>query len=381
MHYQRFISVDDHVQEPPELWTDRLSKTKWGDRIPHVARKGDGAEKWVVDGRELPLQGVAEAGSVMADRSTLPLRWAEVPKGVYDPKERLKAMDADGVDFSVLYPTVAGVAGETFGRIEDPELELACVQAYNDWLIDEWANASGRFIPQCIVPIFPVEASVKEIRRAVAKGHRGVIYPAVPMELREVPHINDAAYDPLWAVCQELEVPICFHSGGSAAIQVPPYEGYSPAVAAAFSAIARPVSTVSVVVNLLISRILSRYPKLKVVFGESGLGWGAYLLEYTDFQAKGDQLHSEGHDRTPSEAFRSQCYLVGWYDRAGLRTRRYIGTENILWSTHFPAATSTWPETKKFIEQSFEDVSERDRERILWKNAAKLYGIQERNSC
>ena len=135
MQSQRFISVDDHVQEHPELWTERLSKTKWGDRIPHVEQKADGTECWVVDGRELPLQGVAEVGAVMADRSAVPRRWEEVPKVVYDPKERLRAMDADGVDFSVLYPTVAGVAGETFGRIEDPELELACVQAYNNWLI------------------------------------------------------------------------------------------------------------------------------------------------------------------------------------------------------------------------------------------------------
>ena len=77
-------------------------------------------------------------------------------------------MDAAGIDYSVLYPTVAGLAGETFGRLKDPALELACVQAYNDWLIDEWAGASDRFIPQCIVPIGPVEATVTEIRRAVA---------------------------------------------------------------------------------------------------------------------------------------------------------------------------------------------------------------------
>ena len=67
-------------------------------------------------------------------------------------------MDAAGVDYSVLYPTVAGLAGEAFGRLRDPDLELACVQAYNDWLIEEWAAASERFIPQCIVPIWPVEA-------------------------------------------------------------------------------------------------------------------------------------------------------------------------------------------------------------------------------
>src|SRR5439155_12107587 len=138
--------------------------------------------------------GVASAGVAMSDRAREPQRWSEVPKVAYDPTARLQAMDVDGVDYSVLYPTVAGLAGETFGRLTDPALELACVQAYNDWLIEEWAGTSQRFIPQCIVPLFPAEATVAEIKRAVARGHRGVIYPAVPMELREVPHVNELAY-------------------------------------------------------------------------------------------------------------------------------------------------------------------------------------------
>ena len=160
-----------------------------------------------------------------------------------------------------------------------------------------------------------------EIRRAVKNGHRGVIYPSVPMELRDVPHINDSIYDPLWATCQELAVPICFHAGASSAIQIPAYEGYSPTIAAAFQAITRPASTVSVLVNLLISKILMRFPNLKVVLAESGLGWGAYLLEYTDFQATGDQLPQNGYDLMPSQMFKRQCYLVGWYDQASLRVR------------------------------------------------------------
>src|SRR5207253_9348199 len=102
-----------------------------------------------------------------------------------------------------------------FARIADPELELACVQAYNDWLIEEWAAASPRFIPQCIVPLYPADASAAEIRRAVAKGHRGVVYPPVPMELRNVPHLNGPEYDLVWSTCAELEVPICFHAGAA----------------------------------------------------------------------------------------------------------------------------------------------------------------------
>ncbi|HET8564294.1 MAG TPA: amidohydrolase family protein [Candidatus Binatia bacterium] len=371
-----FISVDEHVQEHPEVWTKRLSRSKWGDRVPHLERKSDGTECWTVNGYEASLSGVADCGAVMPDRTQNPQRWQEVPAPVYDPKERLKSMDAAGIDYAVLYPTVAGAAGQTFGRFEDPELELACVRAYNDWLMDEWASVSGRFIPQCITPLFPIDLVVKEVRRAVASGHRGVIYPSIPMELRNVPHINESVYDPLWATCQELGVPICFHAGASTAIQIPAYEGYSPTLAAAFQAITRPASTVSVLVNLLISKILLRFPDLKVVLSESGLGWGAYLLEYTDYQATGDQLPSHGYDRMPSEMFRRQCYLVGWYDQASIKTRRYIGTENILWSTQFPLATSTWPTTKEYIAKSFQGVPDSDRKKILWENAAKLYKIQ-----
>jgi len=370
-----FISVDEHIQEHPEVWTKRLSRAKWGDRIPRVERNSDGVEHWIIDGRRIDLAGVADCGAVMPDRTINPQRWSEVPASVYDPEERLRAMDAAGIEYAVLYPTVAGVGGEAFGRVEDPELELGCVQAYNDWLLEEWAGASNRFIPQCIVPLFPADTAAKEIRRCVANGHRGVIYPSIPMELRDVPHVNDSAYDPIWATCQELSVPICFHAGASSAIQIPAYEGYSPTIAAAFQAITRPASTVSVLVNLLISKILMRFPNLKVVLAESGLGWGAYLLEYTDFQATGDQLPQNGYDLMPSQMFKRQCYLVGWYDQASLRVRNYIGTENILWSTQFPLATSTWPNTKEAMAKSFDKVDANDREKILWANAAKLYKV------
>jgi predicted TIM-barrel fold metal-dependent hydrolase len=370
-----FIGADEHVQEHPEVWTKRLS-ARWGGRIPHVAKTASGSERWVINGRDINLDGVADCGAAMPERTINPQSWSDVPASVFDARQRLKVMDAVGMDYAVLYPTIAGSGGQNFGRIEDSEFELACVQAYNDWLLEEWCSVSPRFIPQCLTPLFPVESAVKEIRRAVASGHKGVIYPTNPMELRNVPHINDAVYDPLWAVCQELDVPLCFHAGASTAIQIPPFQGYSPTVAAAFQAITRPASSVSVLVNLLISKILMRFPELKVVLGESGLGWGAYLLEYTDFQAKGDQLPQHGYNWTPSELFKRQCYLVGWYDRAGMRMRNYIGTDNILWSSQFPLATSTWPDTRAAIAKSLEGATEDDRRKILFDNAARLYKVR-----
>jgi predicted TIM-barrel fold metal-dependent hydrolase len=373
-----FISVDDHVQEHPEVWTRRMSKTKWGDRIPHVERQTDGTERWVVDGKQVDLPGVALAGAAMPDRAREPQRWEEVPRIAYVPNERLTAMDVDGVDYSVLYPSVAGRAGETFGRLADAELELACVQAYNDWLIEEWAAASPRFIPQCIVPLAPIEATVNEIKRSVAKGHRGVVMPSVPMMLRELPHINEAVYDPLWATCQDLDVPLCFHAGATRDIQFPPYSGFSPEVAAAMEAITRPVSTVLVIANFLYSRILERFPKLKVVFAETSLAWGAYELELADHQFERQRLHTEGYDLLPSVLFKRQCHLVGWFDSTGLKTRYHIGLDNLLWSTNFPQATSTWPESRQTIARCFEGIPENERRQVLVDNADRLYKVSRR---
>jgi hypothetical protein len=135
-----FISVDDHVQEPPDLWTSRLSKKKWGDRIPHLEKAKDGGEQWVADGQVLLGGRIAKVGALMADRNDEPASWDQVPEEAYLPERRLTAMDSAGEDYAVLYPTVAGQAGEAFGRLTDPELEIACVQAYNDWLLDEWAG-------------------------------------------------------------------------------------------------------------------------------------------------------------------------------------------------------------------------------------------------
>jgi len=314
--------------------------------------------------------------ALFADRTTEPQCWADVPPMVRDPSERLKAMDADGVEASVLYPTVAGVGGEAFGRITDPELELACVQAYNDWLIEEWAAVSDRFVPQCLVPLDPPEAAA-EIRRAVAMGHRGVIYPGIPMDLREVAHINDPVYDPIWATCQELGIPLCFHAGASTSNQLSPYAGFSPAVSGALEGLTRPTSTAVVLVNFLLSGILLRFPGMRVVFAESALGWAAYLLEYTDHQFENDKVRYEGQGfpLRPSELFRRQCYLTGWYDRVTMKVRDHLGVENILWCTNFPQATSSWPRSREIVDSWATGVPARERDRIVWNNAAELYRL------
>jgi predicted TIM-barrel fold metal-dependent hydrolase len=369
----KFISVDDHVQEPPDLWTKRVP-SRWAARVPHLERASGGAEHWTVDGKILLGGTASKAGALMDDRNREPSRWDQVPAAAYVPAERLKVMDAAGVDYSVLYPTVAGLAGEVFGSIMDAELELTCVQAYNDWLIEHWATASQRFIPQCIVPIWPVDAAIKEIRRAVKLGHRGVVFPSLPMHLRNVPHVSGPEYDPLWSACEDLDVPVCFHAGASPELQYPPSSSLSEPLAQALDAVTRPVSNVFVLSLYAFSRVFLRHPRLRVVLAESALSWGMLYMEWADHQFEHDGLAREGYDLTPSAMFRRNCFLTSWFDPVA-PFLEYVGAEHILWSSKLPLATSPWPNSRETIESCFRDVSPEAREKILWRNAAQLYRL------
>ena len=155
-----------------------------------------------------------------------------------------------------------------------------------------------------------------------------------------------------------------------------PGDDFPPRLAAAFSNVVRPVSSIAVVANFMISRVLHRFPKLKIVFAEGSLGWGAYEMEYADYQSDADGLPSEGYPLKPSELFRRQCYFTCWYDRMSLRVRSYLGTANVLWSSNFPLATSTWPNTRHRADLAFAELPEIEKRQIRWENAAKLYALE-----
>jgi uncharacterized protein len=373
------VSADDHVVEHPEVWTRRMSRSRWGERIPHLERQADGTDCWLIDGNRIALLGSGSTGALMANRTGEPRRWEEVPRQAHSPPDRLAAMDQDGIAFSVLYPSLAGVAGETFARLSDPEFELACVQAYNDWLIEEWAAASPRLVAQCLIPLAPIGDAIGEIRRAVDRGHKGVIFPAVPDRLREgLPHINDAAYDPLWSACEELAIPVCFHAGAIAQLEMASYPGFSPRIAEAYRAITRPAGSTSIISNFIVSRIAERHPRLKVVFAEASVGLVPYILEVADYAFEQRSLKRQfNYEATLSDFFRRNCYAVSWYDNQSLRqTCAYVGMNNVLWSTCFPLATSTWPESRTFAARCTEGLAAAERSKVLWENAAKLYKLE-----
>lgn len=167
------ISADSHVVTDRNAFLDRMSKNKFGERIPQIKEievKGVKVQRWVVNGRPLSTRGVCNCPAVMGDplRLSYPQRWDEVPAKAYVAGERLKALDADGIDGEVLFPNDPS----SFHQYNDSEFELACVQAYNDSL-GELTRASARFISLAMVPLLcGMETIVAEVNRAASKPAR-----------------------------------------------------------------------------------------------------------------------------------------------------------------------------------------------------------------
>ncbi|HKD67428.1 MAG TPA: amidohydrolase family protein [Candidatus Binataceae bacterium] len=371
------ISVDDHVQEPPDLWTRCMSGAKWGDRIPHVAGQADGTERWVIDGQVRAGTSLAPAGALSKDRTLEPQTWSQVPDTVYEPRARLAAMDSDRIDCSVLYPTAAGIGGEALGAIKDLDLQIECVRVYNDWIIDVWAAASFRFIPQAILPVGSVDAAVAEAKRAVGRGHKGVILPAQPSQINTAaPHLYKPDWDPLWAALQELDVPVCFHAGSAPSVMFDISPAYDAISAKAFDNVRQPAGSAALINGMVLSGILYRFAKLQPVFPGSAIDYVPFALEALDHQWERQLLaKNEGLKERPSDIFHRQCYVTTWKEKVGLRNRKYIGSDRILWESEFPRSTSTYPESAKLIEHNFAEVPKEEREQILWRNAARLYKL------
>jgi predicted TIM-barrel fold metal-dependent hydrolase len=380
------ISCDSHAQLHKDTWTSRLSKAKFGDKIPeirettnkaHMIRASDKpVERWFVHNTVVGERGTVNCPTAMGDplRKTFPQRWEEVPKFVYDPAERLKALDRDGVDGEVLFPNDP-VQSATFFQ-GDAEFELACVQAYNDGLA-EWGELSDRYVPLAIMPYLNgIETMVKEAERAVKKGHRGLVMLAEPSRTRPgLTHFNDPWWDPLWATCQDMNVPIHWHSGAGLRVSIPRWTGFTPNQGQAMGPAGGFSTQAQFIPNLIFSGVLDRFPRLKWVCAETGIGWVNYVLEACDHEWERRHLWTQGIVTRPSELFKRQIYVDFWYERAGVELRHLVGIENIMWESDFPHSTSTFPESREFVERTLKGVPENERKQLLYGNAMRLYGL------
>ncbi len=380
------ISCDSHAQLDKDNWTSRMSKSKWGDAIPQIRETTDKAhmirasdkpvERWFINGKVVGERGTVNCPTAMNDpmRRTFPQRWEEVPNFVYDPVERLKALDRDHVDGEVLFPNDP-IQSATILQ-GDADFELACVQAYNDGLA-EWAEVSDRYVPLALIPYLSgVEAAAAEVRRAVKKGHRGIVMLAEPSRARDgFKHFNDPWWDPLWATCQELAAPVHWHAGAGLRLAMPRWRGYTANQGQAYGPSGGFSTQAQFIPNLLFSGVLDRFPSLKWVCAETGIGWVNYVLETCDHEWERRHLWTQGIVTRPSEMFKRQVYVDFWYERAGIELRHLVGIDNIMWESDFPHSTSTYPESQQFVERTLQGVPQAERNQLLYGNALRIYNL------
>jgi len=306
---------------------------------------------------------------------TYPKRWEEVPRTAYDPRERLKALDADGVDAEVLFPNPPG---GTFFEFGDPDFELDVVQAYNDAL-GEWARASDRYLPLAIVAyLSDPKASAREIERAAAGGHRGI--NCLGETPKSLPHLSDPYWYPMWDVCQQLDMPVHIHgsAGLRAGASVRKWSGYTPRQAHSAMTATSAVTPAQIIPQLIFSGLTERFPRLKFVFAEAGIGGLNYVLAACDHEWECRHLWTEGIAARPSETVRRQIYVNFWFEAEGIKLRHDIGIHNIMWESDFPHVASYYPRSWESIERVLDGVPPGDRRKLLYENALRVYRIEAR---
>lgn len=317
------------------------------------------------------------------DMMEWPATYAEMHPAAYDAKARLDYMDQMGIWSMVMYPNVAGFGSQAFLKLGDPDLMLACVEAYNDWQT-EWASVDPRrLLPATSTPFWDVDAAVKEVRRCAEMGHKGILFTGEPQAFDQ-PLLGDPHWDPLWETAVEVGSPVSFHIGSGnmeAGLGRKQVEAYGRMATFAAGSVNLFMANGFQLMDLLISGVLPRHPEIQFISVESGIGWIPFALEALDYQFLGNRVPEERPelDRLPSEYFATNVHACYWFEQvAPRRLIDKVGADRILFETDFPHPTSLYgDEVHDRIEKGLGDSDEATRRQILWSNAQKLYRIDE----
>ena len=399
----KVIDVDTHVSEPEDLWTSRVSVKKWGDMVPHVvpyeeamARREEGGSTWGRDyfpGERVWIFGGEPGFGVAAVAITNhnepypahPLTLEDATPGAHLPEPRLAYMDEEGIHAQLIYPNVAGFGSARFLQLKEPELMLACVRAYNDFLV-EWCSAdAGRLIALAALPFWDVDLCVEEMQRVAKAGHRGIIWGG-HTETYGLPRLADPHWEPIWQQAEDLELAVNFHIDGASA-RLSFWEGYAATPA---TRLTRHVPTSMLdntghITDMILSGVTHRHPKLNIVAVESGIGWIPFLLDMMEWNWKEQRGFAEhpDWDLTPSEYFKRQCYGCFWAEKDSARAAIALYPDNCLFETDFPHPVSLTPSgvegvgghARDHISEHFGDLPEDVLRKILHDNAARVYHV------
>ncbi len=390
----RIISVDDHVVEPPELWSSRLP-SQYRERGPRIVRErgsllggeggawrpsveGDWADIWYYEDLVKPVARMSAAVGLGE------LRWGtvtydEMRPGAWEQKARLADMDENHVEASICFPnTLPRFCGQTFLEQPDKELSLLCVRAYNDWIIDEWCagEGRGRLIPLTIVPLWDVELAVAEVQRCAAKGSYAVTFPENPHALG-LPSLYTGTWDAFFDACASTETVLCAHIGSSSRMpQTTPDAPFIVSSTLAFQ------NTMHSMLDFVFSGTLARLPELRLAYAEGQVGWMPYLIERADslWEERSDNSFGTNGivlDEPPSTYVTRQIYGCVFNDAAGLEQRHRIGMSHICFEVDYPHADGTFPETERVAGRLCRDagLSEQETYQLLRGNAIDLFGL------
>jgi predicted TIM-barrel fold metal-dependent hydrolase len=353
------------------VWLDRVP-AKYADVAPRIVKLPDGNDTWLYEGSQSGNFALnAVAGKHPRDFGMDPRSYDDMLPGCHEIADRIKDMDIEGVWAQLCFPNFGGFAGSTFHKAKDKDFAKLCISAYNDFILDEWcAYAPERQIPLMMVPFWDIEASVAEVERTAVKGAKSISFIEAPHKIG-LPSFHTDHWDPLLRVCEEAGLPLSMHFGsGGMPMGLAP-DGDLFIGIALFG-----LNSMMATVDLVMSEVFYKFPKLKVALSEGGIGWMPYLLERIDYSfGRHKYWCNINADKLPSELFREHIYGCFISDQSGIEQRHRIGVDNIMFESDYPHSDSNWPHTRKLLAEHLVDVPDDEARKIVELNARTVYNF------
>lgn len=370
---QRVIDADFHVLEPASMWRDYI-EPKYRDLAPLGGHNRIALQ--FADGTWTPTlrhkSAAVEAGWADFLRRR-DIRFAEPASHNYDARSHLRAMDAEGVDIAVNFPSqgLYAIARDDM----PPDLAAAICRAYNNWMADFCAVDPARLYGAAMVPQHDVDLAIAEARRAVEElGLRAIFVRATPIRRRS---LGDPSYEPLWAAVESLGVPVGTHEAYGSLVPQVGEDRFDTVVER--RSVVHPVEQMMALMSMILGGVFERHPKLTTAYFEAGASWVPYWLSRLDEQAEVFSHELTHLSKRPSDYFKSNCYVS---TESGDPTVKYAidylgGCDRILFSTDYPHPDGKWPHA---VDEFFENpgVTDAERAKILWDNPVRMYDLRPR---
>ncbi len=363
------IDGDGHICEPELVWTE-YTESKYRDQVLQIRTEGNESYLYV-EGEERHARAGTGPAAACIPGGMAPgkeLTWADILPGSYDPHERIKVMQAEQIDQALFFPSIHLL----WGDVKDPKVAAETCRAYNNWMSDFCKVAPDKLFGMAIVPLQDIELAVAEAKRLKALGLRGFL--SRPERFGELA-LYDPACDALWQVAVEDDLAVGIHGSFGSKMQSFSTGRYRENVFYDHM-IAHPFGQMAVVMDMIAGGVLDRFPKLRVGFFESGLGWIPYWLDRLDehFEVMGH--HTPWLKRKPSEVFAEQCFVSMEADEAkGLSWMLDKGLGHcILWGSDYPHFDSTYPGAYLEAQSTFDAAGERVAEQVVFENPKRFMG-------